>query len=269
MPRFHLCFSGDPTCSGIVPCDMCRQATRDLVMPFAMAPAGFAGSIEQAHRFFQGLQQATQGLHYRMQTDLAPYVVATPVGGPEAPGLGEAHAQLTQDYGALRELCDRQQAELATLRGMRAPVPVSPVPAASPQASPASPEGSAEPSRPAGSSAALPPVVLGNVLHVPQAVPEQAVLPGIAPMDGDTVQAILGDRGEWRGPGEPASGTSAHLAREAARAPLPVDPLADILGSVTAAPPQATPGTNGASVHASPNGQAYRAGTEPPETDPA
>lgn len=51
VQEVHRCFSGDPKCSGSVPCDACLTAVRLYVLPTALARAGL-GPYPEASRAF-------------------------------------------------------------------------------------------------------------------------------------------------------------------------------------------------------------------------
>lgn len=71
-PRFHLCMSGDPSCSGCNPCEPCAEFVSKTVngpLLSAMVAAGFNGSYEQSMAFFRGYTEGWQRLGHAMAVD--------------------------------------------------------------------------------------------------------------------------------------------------------------------------------------------------------
>lgn len=75
----RACFSGDPSCTGIAPCDACAEAVNTRVLPKAMVAGGFNGSIEIASRFFDAYSAAKKELQEK-----APHEMAQAMGAPQA-----------------------------------------------------------------------------------------------------------------------------------------------------------------------------------------
>lgn len=74
----RACFSGDPSCTGIAPCDACAKAVNTRVLPKAMIAGGFNGSIEQANRFFEAYMTAQRELIEQAPHDMAQAMVESP-----------------------------------------------------------------------------------------------------------------------------------------------------------------------------------------------
>lgn len=56
----HICLGGNPSCSGINPCDACHHIYTTVILPRAMVAGGFNGSRTQASAFFHGYGVARQ-----------------------------------------------------------------------------------------------------------------------------------------------------------------------------------------------------------------
>ena len=67
--RYHICFSGDLSCSGCNPCDACKHWNARLVLPVAMIAGGFNGSAQQAQAFFQGHESGQRRMAQEIVTD--------------------------------------------------------------------------------------------------------------------------------------------------------------------------------------------------------
>lgn len=68
----HICLGGNPSCSGINPCEACHHVYTTTILPRAMVAGGFNGSRTQASAFFHGYGVARQEILANIAAQIQP-----------------------------------------------------------------------------------------------------------------------------------------------------------------------------------------------------